>query len=90
MATAKKTTTARKPRARSSGKAVASTSFVAITDEGYRVVPVGEELSANDALVPSGSAVQAQRPGGSTLDARALRALATLDLVRDIYGIFGV
>ena len=50
MATAKKAVTARRPRARS-GKAVAVTPFVAITDEGYRVVQAGEELEATDELV---------------------------------------
>ena len=50
MPATKKTVTARRPRARS-GKAVASSSFVAITDVGYRVVQAGEELDASDELV---------------------------------------
>jgi hypothetical protein len=36
---------------KASGKVVAVTSFVSITDDGYRVVQAGEELEASDELV---------------------------------------
>ena len=47
MATARKTPARRK----ASGKAVARSSFVALTDLGYRVVQAGEQLEASDELV---------------------------------------